>query len=90
MQSCFTPQLLPWTLFFELIIWTQYLAGILQQLTLYLQQLPDDARAVVYNQDLVGFLTSIPVFRKLQCSSMGRQRVLHSQECCHTNHSVLC
>ena len=41
------------------------LPSILQLLTSYLQELPDDAAAVVYNQDLVGFLTSIPVFRIL-------------------------
>ena len=32
---------------------------------MFLQQLPDDADPVVYNQDLVGFFTSIPVFRIL-------------------------
>ena len=32
---------------------------------MFLQQLPDDADPVVYNQDLVGFFTSIPVSRIL-------------------------
>ena len=41
------------------------LPGILQKLTVLLQQLPDDADPVVYNQDLVGFFTSIPVSRIL-------------------------
>ena len=41
------------------------LPGILQKLTVSLQQLPGDADPVVYNQDLVGFFTSIPVFRIL-------------------------
>ena len=41
------------------------LPSILQKLTVFLQQLPDDADPVVYNQDLVGFFTSIPVFRIL-------------------------
>ena len=35
------------------------LPGILQNLTVFLQQLPDEAAAVVCNQDLVGFFTSI-------------------------------
>ena len=39
------------------------LPSILQQLTVFLQQLPDDAHPVVFNQDLVGFFTSIPVYR---------------------------
>ena len=39
--------------------------SILQQLTEFLQMLPDDAHPVVFNQDLVGFFTSIPVFRIL-------------------------
>ena len=34
-------------------------------MTVFLQQLPDDADPVVYNQDLVGFFTSIPVSRIL-------------------------
>ena len=41
------------------------LPSILQKMTVFLQQLPDDADPVVYNQDLVGFFTSIPVFRIL-------------------------
>eukprot|EP00439_Symbiodinium_sp_Y106_P070309 s106_g12.t1 len=41
------------------------LPSILQKLTVFLQQLPDDADPVVCNQDLVGFFTSIPVFRIL-------------------------
>ena len=41
------------------------LPRILQNLTVFLQQLPNDADPVVYNQDLVGFFTSIPVFRIL-------------------------
>ena len=41
------------------------LPSILQQLTEFLQMLPDDAHPVVFNQDLVGFFTSIPVFRIL-------------------------
>ena len=41
------------------------LPSILQQLTQFLQMLPDDAHPVVFNQDLVGFFTSIPVFRIL-------------------------
>ena len=40
------------------------LPSILQQLTEFLQQLPDDPSAFVHNQDVVGF-TSIPVFRML-------------------------
>ena len=36
------------------------LPSILQKMTVFLQQLPDDADPVVYNQDLVGFFTSIP------------------------------
>ncbi|OLP97238.1 hypothetical protein AK812_SmicGene20478 [Symbiodinium microadriaticum] len=39
--------------------------SILQQLTEFLQMLPDDAHPIVFNQDLVGFFTSIPVFRIL-------------------------
>ncbi|OLP78312.1 hypothetical protein AK812_SmicGene41517 [Symbiodinium microadriaticum] len=41
------------------------LPSILQQLTEFLQMPPDDAHPVVFNQDLVGFFTSIPVFRIL-------------------------
>ena len=41
------------------------LPSILQKMTMFLQQLPDDADPVVYNQDLVGFFTSIPVSRIL-------------------------
>ena len=41
------------------------LPSILQQLTQFFQLLPDDAHPVVFNQDLVGFFTSIPVFRIL-------------------------
>ena len=33
------------------------LPSILQKMTMFLQQLPDDADPVVYNQDLVGFFT---------------------------------
>ena len=38
---------------------------ILQQLTEFLQMLPDDAHPAVFKQDLVGLFTSIPVFRIL-------------------------
>ena len=41
------------------------LPSILQQLTQFFQLLPDDAHPVVFKQDLVGFFTSIPVFRIL-------------------------
>ena len=41
------------------------LPSILQQLTEFLQMLPDDAHPVVFSQDLVGFFTSIPVVRIL-------------------------
>ena len=39
-------------------------------MTVFLQQLPDDADPVVYNQDLVGFFTSIPVFRILNLNAV--------------------
>ena len=47
------------------------LPGILQQLTSLLKQPPDDARAVAYNQDLVGFFTAIEVFRILNAVRWG-------------------
>ena len=42
------------------------LPQIMQSLTQFMRNFPDDQEPVVYNQDLVGFFTSIPVDRILQ------------------------
>ena len=42
------------------------LPQIMNSLARFMQQFPDDQAPVVYNQDLVGFFTSIPVDRILQ------------------------
>ena len=76
MQSCFAQQLLHWILYFELHVLTRSiglntLPGILQRLTVILPQLPDDASAVVFNQDCIGVFTSIPAFRILNARALS-------------------